>query len=256
MSEPIKLPNMPFDLYHGIQDCDQYNAIRKYTTDAVEQATADLRKEFDSYENFSCQLVAALRKERDEAIHDHDTAQERIHEQFREIQSLLKERDEARALVETQIIRLDNAHQALVNVRAQRDKAERERDEALIEAKQWENSALAIEVERDEARAELALVTRRFAEAINGPTHMGEPVIQTSGDRDAYEGCREDLLDWKKRAQKAEAELARLTTLRPASEHDGGTEVFWWGDGEFRYIGNEGDDWLCWTPLPDVKEPK
>jgi len=204
MSEPIKLPNMPFDLYHGIQDCDQYNAIRKYTTDAVEQATADLRKEFDSYENFSCQLVAALRKERDEAIHDHDTAQERIHEQFREIQSLLKERDEARALVETQIIRLDNAHQALVNVRAQRDKAERERDEALIEAKQWENSALAIEVERDEARAE----------------------------------------------------LARLTTLRPASEHDGGTEVFWWGDGEFRYIGNEGDDWLCWTPLPDVKEPK
>jgi DNA repair exonuclease SbcCD ATPase subunit len=100
MSEPIKLPNMPFDLYHGIQDCDQYNAIRKYTTDAVEQATADLRKEFDSYENFSCQLVAALRKERDEAIHDHDTAQERIHEQFREIQSLLKECDEARAEVE------------------------------------------------------------------------------------------------------------------------------------------------------------
>jgi len=45
MTEPIKLPDMPFDLYHGIQDCDQYNAIRKYTTDAVEQATADLRAE-------------------------------------------------------------------------------------------------------------------------------------------------------------------------------------------------------------------
>jgi len=45
MTEPIKLPDMPFDLYHGIRDCDQYNAIRKYTTDAVEQATADLRAE-------------------------------------------------------------------------------------------------------------------------------------------------------------------------------------------------------------------
>jgi regulator of protease activity HflC (stomatin/prohibitin superfamily) len=47
MTEPIKLPNMPFDLYHSIQDCDQYNAIRKYTTDAVEQATAELRAEVE-----------------------------------------------------------------------------------------------------------------------------------------------------------------------------------------------------------------
>jgi len=47
MTEPIKLPNMPFDLYHGIQDCDQYNAIRKYTTDAVEQNTAELRAEVE-----------------------------------------------------------------------------------------------------------------------------------------------------------------------------------------------------------------
>ena len=47
MTEPIKLPNMPFDLYHGIQDCDQYNAIRKYTTDAVEQNTAELKAEVE-----------------------------------------------------------------------------------------------------------------------------------------------------------------------------------------------------------------
>jgi hypothetical protein len=47
MTEPIKLPNMPFDLYHGIQDCDQYNAIRKYTTDAVEQNAAELRAEVE-----------------------------------------------------------------------------------------------------------------------------------------------------------------------------------------------------------------
>jgi hypothetical protein len=63
--------------------------------------------------------------------------------------------------------------------------------------------------------------------------------------------AQENLAKWA----EARAELARLTTLRPACEHDGGAEVFWWGDGEFRYIGKEGDDWLCWTPLPDVKEP-
>jgi hypothetical protein len=218
------------------------------TYSAMQQAAAELRRLHAEVERLRAELSATTERLENRA----GTVQALCAETVR----LEVERDEARALVETQIIRLDNAHQALVNVRAQRDKAERERDEALIEAKQWENSALAIEVERDEARAELALVTRRFAEAINGPTHMGEPVIQTSGDRDAYEGCREDLLDWKKRAQKAEAELARLTTLRPASEHDGVAEVLWWGDGEFRYIGNEGDDWLCWTTLPDVKETK
>jgi len=34
--------------------------------------------------------------------------------------------------------------------------------------------------------------------------------VQPSADRDPYEGAREDLLDWKGRAQRAEAELRQL----------------------------------------------
>jgi hypothetical protein len=49
---------------------------------------------------------------------------------------------------------------------------------------------------------------------LNSPTHMGEPVLRNkryeSGDRAAYEGCREDLLKWKHRAQKAGAKNAEL----------------------------------------------
>ena len=73
-----------------------------------------------------------------------------------------------------------------------------------------ESRLLAMTKERDALRAELDRLTTRFAQTINGPTHMGEPVLHASGDRDAYEGCREDLLDWKKRGQKAEAECEAL----------------------------------------------
>lgn len=38
---------------------------------------------------------------------------------------------------------------------------------------------------------------------------VGSVAINSVG-RDAYEGCREDLLDWKKRALQAEAKLAAL----------------------------------------------
>jgi hypothetical protein len=40
---------------------------------------------------------------------------------------------------------------------------------------------------------------------------------QASGDRDAYEGAREDLLDWKRRAVKAEAALAQQAVSEPVS---------------------------------------
>ncbi|MFN7184795.1 MAG: hypothetical protein ACK5VE_00295, partial [Alphaproteobacteria bacterium] len=86
MSEPIKLPELFVVRHYGDderpsikgngfdgltigedrEEAEQFVAWVNARL-AVEQNTADLRKEFDSYENFSCQLVAALRKERDEA---------------------------------------------------------------------------------------------------------------------------------------------------------------------------------------------
>lgn len=44
MSEPIKLPDMSFDLYSGIRDIDQFNGVQEYARLAVEQNTEALRK--------------------------------------------------------------------------------------------------------------------------------------------------------------------------------------------------------------------
>ena len=104
--------------------------------------------------------------------------------------------------------------------------------------------------ERNEARAELSACAderNNYSRILTvlGMEDEGDPVAEVDA-----------LMQERDQLHEARAEWARLTTLRPASEHDGGAEVLWWGDGEFRYIGNEGDDWLCWTPLPDVKEPK
>lgn len=64
---------------------------------------------------------------------------------------------------------------------------------------------------------------------------------------------------YKARAERDEAcaELARLTTLRPASEHDHAGLALWhFASGAATVsrkaqIGSTG-----WTPLPEVKEPK
>ena len=67
--------------------------------------------------------------------------------------------------------------------------------------------------------------------------------------------------DWQARAEKAEAELARLTTLRPADTHIDNYKALWWKrtiDGDYvpvevcRY--QPSSICLWWTPLPEPKE--
>jgi len=138
MTEPIKLPEMSFDLYHGIRDLDQYKAILEYARLAVEQATADLRAELAS----CLGSMDYLAGERNEAIFKHASALARAHK----------------------------------------------------------------------AEADLA---------------------------------------------EARSELARLTTLRPASEHDGKPAVWWLNSaGNWLRISESrfGMDGCYWTPLPPVKE--
>jgi hypothetical protein len=57
------------------------------------------------------------------------------------------------------------------------------------------------------------------------------------------------------------AELARLTTLRPASEHDGRTSVLIWDEafdgGWFAScVGLDVPHYSMWTPLPEPKKAK
>jgi hypothetical protein len=58
--------------------------------------------------------------------------------------------------------------------------------------------------------------------------------------------------------RETQAELDRLTTLRPASEHDGETRVYWHmrnGRGEWSAVGPYvSATGTHFTPLPDVKE--
>jgi hypothetical protein len=89
------------------------------------------------------------------------------------------------------------------------------------------------EAERDASRAELASANRE---------------CEIRNERE---------LGYLARAQTAEAELARLTTLRPSHQYDAKWLVQWWikgRDGKWRPA-----DLLRgthWTPLPDVKEAK
>ncbi|CAB4143045.1 hypothetical protein UFOVP435_51 [uncultured Caudovirales phage] len=48
MSETIKLPYMPFDLYSGIRDIDQFNGVQDYARLSVEQNTEALRAELSA----------------------------------------------------------------------------------------------------------------------------------------------------------------------------------------------------------------
>lgn len=52
------------------------------------------------------------------------------------------------------------------------------------------------------------------------------------------------------------AELDRLTTLRPASEHDTQNEALWWHSPDDFHGASYFRDAPYWTPLPDVKEAK
>jgi hypothetical protein len=123
---------------------------------------------------------------------------------------------------------------------------------------------LAVEQNIEQATADLRAELSVIRATLTGSDADSLPNDYTTVRMAATIRAERDKFMWQvrdtcARAEKAEAErdeLARLTTLRPASEHDGVAEVLWWGNGEFRYIGNEGDDWLCWTTLPDVKEPK
>ena len=88
------------------------------------------------------------------------------------------------------------------------------------------------EAERDEARAECLEQAR-----LNG---MGS-------EREARLMAQ---------VQEGQAELARLTTLRPASEWDRETIVVWYLLIGYEWIPCGLDDGTHWTPLPPVKEAK
>ncbi|MFA7278930.1 MAG: hypothetical protein WC100_02440 [Sterolibacterium sp.] len=55
--------------------------------------------------------------------------------------------------------------------------------------------------------------------------HYTIPLYLESGDRMAYEGAREDLLDWKRRALEAEAALRQPTHFVVAKQHPTRDEV-------------------------------
>jgi hypothetical protein len=81
--------------------------------------------------------------------------------------------------------------------------------------------------------------------------------------RDKHRGSAGELRRLHVEAERLRAELARLMTLRPASEHKTGERVLIWEEARLH-----ADRWLFfnhgtrvptgawWTPLPDVKEPK
>jgi len=112
--------------------------------------------------------------------------------------------------------------------------------------------AYAVERATADLRAELASVLSDWndiVKAIGSPTNGGAI------------GHAKSVLA---RAQKAEAErdevraeLARLTTLRPASEWDGDLAI-WRYRSHPRYLVSDKDcetyDLIGWTPLPPVKE--
>jgi hypothetical protein len=151
--------------------------------------------------------------------------------------------------------------QATADLRANRDywyeacqKAYQERDGASLQNTILEGELRDRIAERDEAlkatadlRAELASVLADWndiVKAIGSPTNGG-----AIGHAKALRRERDE----------ARAELARLTTLRPASEHDGETEVLWWWRFGVTWLGERVDKEPAagckfWTPLPPVKE--
>ena len=68
--------------------------------------------------------------------------------------------------------------------------------------------------------------------------------------------AREELTRLHAECDALRAELARLTTLRPASEHDTQNEALWWHSPDDFHGASYFRDAPYWTPLPDVKEAK
>jgi hypothetical protein len=96
-----------------------------------------------------------------------------------------------------------------------------------------------------EAKATTWLLSPEAATRLDGYRELGAMVAKAEDE-----------------AERLRAELARLTTLRPASEHKTGERVLIWEEARLH-----ADRWLFfnhgtrvptgawWTPLPDVKEP-
>lgn len=83
-------------------------------------------------------------------------------------------------------------------------------------------------------------------------------------DVDAYArlAVEQNTAELRAEVERLRAELARLTTLRPASEHDGESWAIWYDmavNGVPVAIALAANNSLMqcagWTPLPDVKEP-
>jgi hypothetical protein len=235
MTEPIKLPPLTDERmqelvkecgldwqrgYMPLFDDDPTNRYAVLIEAAVEQATADLREKLAKAEVLNDQWA--------ERAKTWLASPEGLHqlEGYRSLADAMVKLDDELTAARCQ---RDEALKAAADLQAENFSAfaEYQSVTAALEAR-----AERVEAERDEARAECLEQAR-----LNG---MGS-------EREARLMAQ---------VQEGQAKLARLTTLRPASEHDGDAPALWWGGGEFRYIGNEGDDWLCWTPLPPVKEAK
>ncbi|MFN7610245.1 MAG: hypothetical protein ACK5QX_04815 [bacterium] len=269
MTEPIKLPPLP----GGVAVVHVYDAdeMQSYARLAVEQATADLRKEFDSYENFSCQLVAALRKERDEARAELAS----VLSDWNDLVKAIGSPTNVGAVGHGRALRERVAELEAARHRA--EKAEAERNEALKKTERreqnWSLIHSALEAagihlrsrdddwlqeiiiqcakERNEARAELSACAderNNYSRILTvlGMEEEGDPVAEVDA-----------LMQERDQLHEARAEWARLTTLRPASEHDGATLVLaMHRQGTRQRLTRHLEPWEEWLPLPDVKETK
>ena len=96
-----------------------------------------------------------------------------------------------------------------------------------------------------EQKATTWLLSPEAATRLDGYVELGAMVAKAEAERD-----------------EARAELARLTTLRPASEHDRESWAIWHDKDDGAWVpiclsySNTLLDCECWTPIPKVKEPK
>jgi hypothetical protein len=104
----------------------------------------------------------------------------------------------------------------------------------------------AVLTELNELRAEVDALKRRLGQhdACNGV--MGES------------GYVPECISMRAEVERLRAELARLTTLRPASEWDGETIVLWWREWDVAGWAiasvSDSQDSGYWTPAFDAKE--
>jgi hypothetical protein len=213
MTEPIKLPNMPFDLYQGIQDCDQYNAIRKYTTDAVEQATADLRRDLIDATNDKAQMQ-------------------------HEINALLARAEKAEGYAEHLLTEARRTADVMAQVEAERDEALKATADLRAELQTYIGLA---------ARRNICL--KLVEDVLNDPEYDASSI-----DMEYWDSLHDLAQKVGRDRDEARAELARLTTLRPASEWDRETIVVWYLLIGYEWIPCGLADGTHWTPLPIVKE--